>query len=81
MAAEFLITTPVPGFTGTVAGVKFTNGRGTTREETATSYFRRHGYEVTPTESKPAAEVTPTEGKPAAPATGKPAGKGGAKPS
>lgn len=40
------ITTPVKGFTGTVAGVSFANGVGETEDEVAIGYFTRRGYTV-----------------------------------
>ncbi|MFF7146049.1 hypothetical protein ACFZB5_33450 [Streptomyces nodosus] len=40
------VTTPVQGFTGTVAGVHFADGRAETDNETALAYFRRRGYGV-----------------------------------
>lgn len=40
------ITTPVQGFTGTVAGVQFADGVGQTDNPVALAYFRRHGYTV-----------------------------------
>jgi len=46
------ITTPVKGFTGKVAGVAFTDGVGTTKDEAAVSYFTRQGYTVAPTEAE-----------------------------
>lgn len=61
------VTTPVAGFTGTVAGVEFTNGKGTTSSAPALAYFRRHGYTVTEpakkTPKKPAEPDTPTDGE------------------
>lgn len=44
------ITAPVSGYTGTVAGVTLANGTAETDNETAISYFRRHGYTVAPVE-------------------------------
>lgn len=40
------VTTPVEGFTGTVAGVSFADGVGETDDANALNYFRRHGYGV-----------------------------------
>ncbi|MGX6513262.1 hypothetical protein [Rhodococcus sp. SJ-2] len=40
------VTTPVDGFTGTVAGVAFVDGKGDTDDDNALAYFRRHGYDV-----------------------------------
>ena len=40
------IETPVKGYTGTVAGVEFQDGRAETDNSNAISYFRRHGYTV-----------------------------------
>lgn len=49
------ITTPVEGFTGTVAGVEFVNGEGSTTDSNAIAYFRRHGYTVVePAPARPA---------------------------
>lgn len=42
----YRITAPVAGYTGTVAGVTLANGTGETNNESAVSYFRRHGYTV-----------------------------------
>ncbi|GAA1455453.1 hypothetical protein [Nocardiopsis tropica] len=50
------ITAPVPGYTGTVAGVTLANGVGETDNEGALSYFRRHGYTVEPVEETPVVE-------------------------
>lgn len=41
------ISTPVSGFTGTVAGVTFADGVGETADESTIAYFERHGYTVT----------------------------------
>lgn len=40
------VTTPVEGFNGTVAGVDFVNGEGSTDDANAIAYFHRHGYAV-----------------------------------
>ncbi|WP_395704818.1 hypothetical protein [Rhodococcus ruber] len=40
------VHTPVAGFTGTVVGVRFTDGVGETDSATALSYFRRKGYRL-----------------------------------
>ena len=40
------ITTPVKGFTGTVVGVVFVDGVGETDDQSAITYFTRHGYGV-----------------------------------
>lgn len=40
------VHTPVPGYTGTVVGVRFTDGVGETDSATALSYFRRKGYRL-----------------------------------
>lgn len=40
------IHTPVPGFTGVVAGVSFHKGTGETDDPAALGYFRRRGYTV-----------------------------------
>ncbi|WP_159042115.1 hypothetical protein [Streptomyces sp. TP-A0875] len=42
----FQVTTPVEGFTGEVAGVRFADGRATTDDPAALAYFRRRGYGV-----------------------------------
>ncbi|QNA93257.1 MULTISPECIES: hypothetical protein [unclassified Microbacterium] len=44
--AKKTIKTPVEGFDGIVVGVAFSNGVGHTDDESAISYFERHGYEV-----------------------------------
>lgn len=54
------ITTPVEGFTGTVIGVTFADGKGETTDEAKISYFTRHGYSVESTEKV----VDIPEGKP-----------------
>lgn len=48
------ITAPVKGFTGVVVGVAFADGKGETDDESAVSYFHRHGYTVET--EKPAAK-------------------------
>lgn len=40
------ITSPVPDFTGKVAGVQFVDGSAETDDEGALGYFARHGYGV-----------------------------------
>lgn len=40
------VHTPVKGFTGKVAGVAFTDGKGETTDKNALAYFRRHGYGI-----------------------------------
>ena len=40
------IETPVTDYAGTVAGVRFTAGRGETDDENAVAYFQRQGYTV-----------------------------------
>ena len=40
------VTTPVPGFSGRVAGVSFEDGVGETDDEAALAYFDRQGYGV-----------------------------------
>jgi len=40
------IETPVPNFNGTVAGVRFVDGKATTDDESAIAYFERAGYKV-----------------------------------
>lgn len=44
--ATVTITSPAPGFAGTVAGVQFKNGQGAVdrSDVNALAYFRRHGY-------------------------------------
>ncbi|MEV7092822.1 hypothetical protein AB0M80_08230 [Amycolatopsis sp. NPDC051045] len=51
------IETPVADYAGTVAGVRFTAGRGETDDENAVAYFQRQGYTVTPVED----DVEPDE--------------------
>lgn len=76
------ITTPVKGFTGTVAGVSFANGVGETEDPTALGYFSRRGYKVEdekPAKKAPAPKAPATPKAPAAPkapAEPKPAGDG-----
>ena len=41
-----VVTTPVEGFRGTIAGVEFVDGKGETDHEGALAYFARHGYTV-----------------------------------
>jgi len=38
------VTTPVPGFSGEVAGVLFADGVGESSDPRAIAYFARHGY-------------------------------------
>lgn len=40
------ITAPVAGFTGKVAGVSFSDGKGETDDDRAIAYFRRKGYGI-----------------------------------
>ena len=40
------VTTPVPGFSGTVAGVVFAGGAGETDDPAALTYFARQGYRI-----------------------------------
>lgn len=40
------ITTPVKGFTGSVVGVSFKDGTGSTDDPTALAYFARQGYGI-----------------------------------
>jgi hypothetical protein len=40
------ITTPVKGFTGTIAGVHFADGAGETEDPAALFYFERRGYGI-----------------------------------
>ncbi|WP_449278001.1 hypothetical protein [Leucobacter sp. GX24907] len=60
------IQAPVKGFTGTVAGVSFTNGAGTTDDPRALAYFERQGYSITAGEGKEQAPKKPAAKKPAA---------------
>lgn len=48
------VETPVEGFTGTVAGVAFADGKGETVDPMALAYFERHGYTVTGGKKAPA---------------------------
>ncbi len=52
-----VVSTPVKGFSGVVAGVRFVDGRGETESPSALAYFRRRGYTVgepsEPVESAP----------------------------
>lgn len=52
------VATPVKGFTGTVAGVEFVDGRGETDNVAALAYFKRQGYDIQPDKPKPAAKKT-----------------------
>jgi hypothetical protein len=65
--AQFLVTTPVPGFTGDVGTVRFTNGVALIDDETdvaALNYCRSAGYTV---EAPPEPEAEPeAEADPAA---------------
>lgn len=54
------ITTPVKGFTGTVAGVHFADGVGETDDPIALGYFERRGYGV----EKADAPISIPDGKP-----------------
>lgn len=47
------VTTPLPGFNGSVVGVVFTDGVGHTTDPQALAYFTRHGYGIA--QDKPAA--------------------------
>jgi len=40
------VLSPVPGFTGEVAGVAFAHGEGHTDNRRALEYFQRHGYHI-----------------------------------
>jgi hypothetical protein len=40
------VIAPQKGFTGTVAGVRFRDGKGDTDDEVALAYFRRKGYGI-----------------------------------
>lgn len=60
------ITAPVPGYTGTVAGVALANGTGETDSPSAVAYFRRHGYGVEPAEEPAADEESDAPFDPAA---------------
>ncbi|WP_043322363.1 hypothetical protein [Mycetocola saprophilus] len=70
------ITTPVTGFTGEVAGVRFTDGEGETTNPAAIAYFHRQGYKVilTAAETKAAAKAAEEaeQARVAAEAAGKP---------
>jgi hypothetical protein len=44
--AKHTIETPVEGFNGLVAGVRFVDGKGSTDDEGAIAYFERQGYKV-----------------------------------
>lgn len=55
------VRTPVKGFSGKVAGVDFVDGVGSTSDESALAYFRRHGYEVASPEPKPRASRAKTK--------------------
>jgi hypothetical protein len=44
--AKHTIETPVEGFNGLVAGVRFVDGKGSTDDEGAIAYFERQGYTV-----------------------------------
>lgn len=57
------IQTPEKGFTGTVAGVDFKDGIGTTDDEGAIAYFERQGYDVTPHAPKAPAKKAPAKGQ------------------
>lgn len=46
------ITAPVEGFSGTVVGVSFDNGKAQTSDTNAVAYFRRHGYKVEATQAE-----------------------------
>lgn len=58
------IKTPVPGFTGLVAGVSFVSGEGSTNDKAALAYFARQGYEVTAGRKAPA-KAPKADSKPA----------------
>lgn len=63
--AQFLVTTPVPGFTGDVGKVRFTDGVALIDDETdaaALAYCRAAGYTVEdPTGPEPEPEADPAE--------------------
>lgn len=48
IGVDYDVTAPVEGYTGTVAGVAFSDGRGCASASSAVQYFRRHGYTVVP---------------------------------
>ena len=51
---RYVITTPVPRWTGEVAGVAFAFGKGITDDNPPArviNYFRRRGYEVEPVDA------------------------------
>ncbi|GAA1642576.1 hypothetical protein GCM10009700_31750 [Brevibacterium sanguinis] len=56
------VTTPVQGYTGTVAGVVFSDGQGRTDDPAALAYFERHGYRVTDEEPDPTGDDDSTDG-------------------
>ena len=55
------IETPVKGFSGSVAGVTFTNGAGETDDPVALGYFRRRGYTVEELAAPPFPDGDPVE--------------------
>jgi hypothetical protein len=57
----YRVTTPVPGFTGTSAGVNFTDGAAEVGEGPALAYFRAAGYGIEDlAEPEPEPEPEPT---------------------
>lgn len=48
-----VVSTPVKGFSGVVAGVRFVAGRGETDNPSALAYFRRRGYTLGEPEPEP----------------------------
>ncbi|WP_430600330.1 hypothetical protein [Brevibacterium sp. K72] len=68
------MTTPVKGYTGTVAGVVFSDGQGRTDDPAALAYFERHGYRLTDEEPEPTGDADSTDddetGTDETPATG-----------
>lgn len=62
------IATPVAGFSGVVANVKFVDGVGETGNPTAVAYFKRHGYSIedatpAPAKKAPAKKSAPKPSK------------------
>lgn len=57
------IHTPVGGFTGTVAGVHFKDGKGDTDDPQALAYFARKGYDISGAVKPPVAFDDEPEGQ------------------
>ncbi len=64
---RYRISTPVKGYDGVVAGVRFVDGIGESSTEAGLAYFRRHGYGITEVGDEPA-----TQEEPAPPVVGPP---------